>query len=379
MNISFLKAFGAQRKLTRDGQPAKRRGPKPDSKPAQTRRQELNRQAQRTHRERKEQYIRALESEISRLREAYSQDIIASQTMVQQHREALQSLREENDIMKEILRSHGIPFEGELERRRVELHSADPSSSFAGSSSGSAILQNSHPHALSTPPTTVSSGMSPGASNGGDFMDTSHGSGRAYHYSPCEQPGLMEHSGRFNNASVPTEAPGIFEKDPQLGIDFILTLEAPCRDHTEYLCRKSSNASDEDEDAPFSGHALMASCPPPSHIDNKPEGQMYPHQTYNLPPANLATLLNLSRQLVTEGQITPIMALQSLKDHELYHTLTRDDIKIIMETLHTKIRCYGFGAVIEDFELMDCLSSVLGSKIDSALAHGHGKDDMMYT
>lgn len=34
-------------KLTRDGQPAKRRGPKPDSKPAMTRRQELNRQAQR--------------------------------------------------------------------------------------------------------------------------------------------------------------------------------------------------------------------------------------------------------------------------------------------------------------------------------------------
>jgi hypothetical protein len=30
-----------------DGQPAKRRGPKPDAKPAMTRRQELNRQAQR--------------------------------------------------------------------------------------------------------------------------------------------------------------------------------------------------------------------------------------------------------------------------------------------------------------------------------------------
>ena len=30
-----------------DGQPSKRRGPKPDSKPALTRRQELNRQAQR--------------------------------------------------------------------------------------------------------------------------------------------------------------------------------------------------------------------------------------------------------------------------------------------------------------------------------------------
>lgn len=30
-----------------DGQPPKRRGPKPDAKPALTRRQELNRQAQR--------------------------------------------------------------------------------------------------------------------------------------------------------------------------------------------------------------------------------------------------------------------------------------------------------------------------------------------
>lgn len=40
------KALG-DKKYTKDGQPAKRRGPKPDSKPAQTRKQELNRQAQR--------------------------------------------------------------------------------------------------------------------------------------------------------------------------------------------------------------------------------------------------------------------------------------------------------------------------------------------
>src|SRR5215469_5881615 len=62
--MGFLKVLGGQKKTTRglspgpvpdsgrwlistDGQPAKRRGPKPDSKPALTRRQELNRQAQR--------------------------------------------------------------------------------------------------------------------------------------------------------------------------------------------------------------------------------------------------------------------------------------------------------------------------------------------
>ena len=74
-----------------DGQPPKRRGPKPDSKPALTRRQELNRQAQRsvgyvigarfpiqanhhcrTHRERKEQYIKCLEQEVLHLKESYA-------------------------------------------------------------------------------------------------------------------------------------------------------------------------------------------------------------------------------------------------------------------------------------------------------------------
>lgn len=55
-----------------DGNRGKRRGPKPDSKPALTRRQELNRQAQRTHRERKEQYIKALEDEVLRLKEVYA-------------------------------------------------------------------------------------------------------------------------------------------------------------------------------------------------------------------------------------------------------------------------------------------------------------------
>lgn len=137
---------------------------------------------------------------------------------------------------------------------------------------------------------------------------------------------------------------------------------------------------------PYSGHTLMASCPPPSYISRTTSDQTYPHKTYDLPPANLMTLLNLSRQLVTDGQITPIMALQCLRTHEMYPTLTRDDVRVIVETLNTKIRCYGFGAVLEDFELMDCLNSVLGMKGDCAgvsALNGNGNggmgDYMMYT
>jgi hypothetical protein len=46
--LPFLqRKWGIGDRKTRDGQPAKRRGPKPDTKPALTRRQEMNRLAQR--------------------------------------------------------------------------------------------------------------------------------------------------------------------------------------------------------------------------------------------------------------------------------------------------------------------------------------------
>lgn len=152
-------------------------------------------------------------------------------------------------------------------------------------------------------------------------------------------------------------------------------LESPCREHTDYLCRRSVVEAD-DEDMPFSGHALMATCPPPSYIDTTTHESPYPHKTYDIPLANLGTLLNLSRQLVTDGQITPIMALQCLKHHDLYRRLTRDDVKAIIDTLNNKVRCYGFGAVVEDFELADCLSSVLGTKVESLAS---SQDELMYS
>ncbi|KAK1142099.1 hypothetical protein N8T08_008182 [Aspergillus melleus] len=362
-----------------DGQPAKRRGPKPDSRPALTRRQELNRQAQRTHRERKEQYMRSLETEVSRLREAYTQEISAANLTVHQHREMVRSLSEENNILKDILASQGINVEAEVERRKAERasptfpqHNQQPLTSPFASSSVSSQPPNvaqpgsnlyTTPPATVTPPTTVSVSSS-------ELTPHNH----SHYNAPCDALATLD---RIAPASrQPAHSNGIFESDPQLQVDFILKLEGPCREHTDYLCRRSVTEAD-DEDMPFSGHALMATCPPPSYISNTTPEQTYPHQTYDLPHANLSTLLNLSRQLVTEGQITPIMALQCLKSHELYRSLTRDDIKIIMETLNTKVRCYGFGAVVEDFELKDCLSSVVGTKVDLGISQVH--DDMLYS
>jgi hypothetical protein len=109
----------------------------------------------------------------------------------------------------------------------------------------------------------------------------------------------------------------------------------------------------------------MATCPPPSQIATAPRGQPYTFQTYDLPHPNLDTLLNLSKQLVTKDEITPIMALQVIKSHDMYPLLTREDVMRMMDDLVAKIRCYGFGAVLEEFEFMDSLSRVLAGKMEA--------------
>ncbi|KAL3476324.1 hypothetical protein BJX99DRAFT_228271 [Aspergillus californicus] len=365
----------AEKKTTRDGQPAKRRGPKPDSKPALTRRQELNRQAQRTHRERKEQYIKALEIEVARLREAYTQEISAANLAVHQHREMVSSLTDENKMLKELLAGQNVNFEAELQRRKSERPMmVFQSSPVATGSVGSQTvgMASSNPNTHSTPATTMSSsGMSPKV-NGVEKVDFSSGPDivptQAFTAMPCDALAAIDRR-------PPIQGAGVFESEPQLQVDFILTLEAPCREHTDFLCRRSSET--DDEDMPFSGHALMATCPPPSYIANTTNEQTYPHKTYDLPHANLSTLLNLSRQLVTDGQVTPIMALQALKSHDMYTKLSRDDIKLILNTLENKVRCYGFGAVLEDFELIDCFSNVIGSKVEGGFSQP--ADEMLYS
>ena len=83
--------------------------------------------------------------------------------------------------------------------------------------------------------------------------------------------------------------------------------------------------------------------------------------------------------LIEGGQVTPIMALQHLRSHRNYHTLTQEDIKSMINTLNSKVRCYGFGAVMEDFELMDTVSGVFATKVetyDDAFGGSNADDDM---
>lgn len=108
-------------------------------------------------------------------------------------------------------------------------------------------------------------------------------------------------------------------------------------DHMQFLCVRSQ----QEPEAEITGHALMATCPPESHIINHPDVP-YPHKTWDVPQVDLMKLLDLSQRLPLDGEITPIMALKIIRLHERYLELTLGDFEILKEDLKAKVRCYGY-------------------------------------
>ena len=106
-------------------------------------------------------------------------------------------------------------------------------------------------------------------------------------------------------------------------------------DHIQFLMVRS-----QDSDGDISGHALMATCPPVSYIEDNPS-EKYPHKMPELGTADLVRLLDLSSRLPLDGEITPIMAWAGIRSHPRFDDMTRADFESVKEELTQKIRCYG--------------------------------------
>lgn len=106
-------------------------------------------------------------------------------------------------------------------------------------------------------------------------------------------------------------------------------------DHMQFLMVRS-----EDSDGEISGHALMATCPPGSHIAKRPE-EKYPHKMPEIGMPDLLKLLDLSNRLPLDGEITPIMAWAGIRNHPRSHELSKVDFEALRDDLLAKIRCYG--------------------------------------
>ena len=122
-------------------------------------------------------------------------------------------------------------------------------------------------------------------------------------------------------------------------------------DHMQFLVERAS----EPEGEPC-GHALMASCPPEPFTENHPEipfGHGKPHldgsaqKTWDLSKPDLANLLDLSKRLNLDGEITPVMAWGMVLGHPRFSELKVDDFKTMCQDLGGKVRCYGYGCCSE--------------------------------
>lgn len=177
-----------------------------------------------------------LECEVARLREVYGHDVSAANVSIQQYQQRVQSVSEENEILKGILSAHGIPFEAELERRRAERGiPGQQTSPFTTTTPSTQVTPGSNPY-TTTPPTTVSpntisphsisppvNGTAPAAQI--NISPTQAYSTEVHQLSSSSVPvDVLDRSGPA--CAEPVQAiggGGIFEVDPQLQIDFVLT------------------------------------------------------------------------------------------------------------------------------------------------------------
>lgn len=118
--------------------------------------------------------------------------------------------------------------------------------------------------------------------------------------------------------------------------------------HLPYLMDRASGTEN------MCGHALMASCPPvpfkdlaesapfPS-LESAPKVENEPPApgTWQVTKADLSTLLDLSKRLDLDGEITPVMAWGMIMSHPQFAALSAADVQRIAEELGRKVRCYG--------------------------------------
>lgn len=125
-------------------------------------------------------------------------------------------------------------------------------------------------------------------------------------------------------------------------------------DHMQYLLVRSHNPdnqpfrhplapADDAEHEHMSGHALMATAPPHSHIMHKP-AEPYAHQMpADMGTGALANLLHLSNRLPMDrdGEITPVMAWMTVLMDPRLGELRERDFEKLKTGLVDKVRCYG--------------------------------------
>ncbi|KAL8719678.1 MAG: hypothetical protein Q9225_003333 [Loekoesia sp. 1 TL-2023] len=368
---AFLKGFVPSKTAKADGEAPKRRGPKPDSKPAATKRQELNRLAQRTHRERKDLYAQELEQRVMQARDTYY-------AMVHEQ----EQLKHENYEMAQLLQANGIYYQSSYIRKQSmsqqsSFNSISPADSFSGASMSRTQTTDEAPFQASMSVPSSNGLMRPSPYNSGNPMGFPTPSQVDINFfEDGTQPSIgmaitTDHKISLDSIPLEEEPPiftgGIF-KDHSVATQFVATLERVCHEHKRLMCgRKKDPNSGE-----LTGHALMLTSQPENHYLYDPEVLDNDHY-HQLPDisdeAMLRMLLKSSKHLEIGIEVPPIVALQMIQAQERVLEITLNDFKELTNKLYKYMNCYGFGAVIPRYALHQELDDLFAKKDQERAFH----------
>jgi hypothetical protein len=268
--------------------------------------------ASRNHRERKENYIKSLERAVLRLREEEA-EVVQNSKVVQ----------EENAMLREILSQHSIPIP---DRTAVLKYVATVS--VRDITDGGQCLQVTMPEMTDYSHAPFDSFTPPFSTS----METS-----SPESGNTAAPQVREISAQPSERGSPNEprkGPAVANSgsldNPQIGIDFVLSLEQPCLGHT----RGEGGIYNE---VP-SGHALTAQAP---LLTSAPR-TLTPSSSWQIPAIEIDRLLDLSSQLNLLGEVTPVQAWARLTAHPRFVKLGRDNLESLKQALMVEVHCYGY-------------------------------------
>ncbi len=163
--------------------------------------------------------MKQLEYEVHRQKESFVVEMNKASRHIQHQGLLLQQQQGENAILRDILLARGIAFEHELESRKLSI----PMPMKRDPSSVSPAHIPTQPSSLTAP--SSSAGFSPLADStytkGTPMTTSGYSPATTMHGHSPAGPEVQEFSIKQERDGTP-DMPGIFEKEPQLGIEFIL-------------------------------------------------------------------------------------------------------------------------------------------------------------
>ncbi|OAA63473.1 hypothetical protein SPI_03636 [Niveomyces insectorum RCEF 264] len=292
--------------------------------PAQDKRRSQVLQAQRTHRQRTQMYIKMLEREVLRLRDSERQAIEKAETLQQQVDGLLQSLPQ-----------HGV----------VSSTGSEASSSYQDASPAYSHVTSNFEGDRGV---YVNLDFSPQSQCASALVseESPHDKTQS---TPSWSREVIPRTLATTADSLPGDtAPARFSAnallaDPRVGIQFVLELEADCMDHLRGKHLDHAHSTGHDSEGSFSGHMSTVCLP----LWQQNASAASSTASYSISTSELERLLQSSAQLgLPPPEITPVQIWNRVRWLDLPGG--SDALARLTRELKEHVVCLGFGAILEE-------------------------------